>query len=279
VKDLSKDLAERYSRECLELLLMQESLGPLPWALQQLAPFRAAQQEGGSSATSTVAGLYIQWPMLMGTLGSSSDRTCSCGGHTCHLCTPPPPVTLQQLRLVLEVVCLTCQDPHTPQGQQAQLLLVLLLRRAAPGMRASFFNSADGTRLLVALQQAEVHEPIREIVLNSWCRTMLYGALSLPLKSGGVDHRAYIDAPLSQAVHTLAWCFLDAGCPGNTAAAVGVAGGGGGGGAGGATTGGGADLEQLPMSVAVAQGAVLQCKMRYHTSKPGRLQQLLHVQM
>jgi hypothetical protein len=167
---------------CLELLLVREALGYLPGAMQQLKPFRAEQCSSSSrsscSTTTTTASsgsgsnareggeftrLILQWPVNLQVLkaGSSSSSSssgsgslaCQCRMPTCHLCTPPPPVTLQQLRLVLEVVCLSCQE-ISPQALQAPLLLALLLQRASPELRAAFLNSEDGTRLLVALQLA-----------------------------------------------------------------------------------------------------------------------------
>jgi hypothetical protein len=232
---------------CLEVLLLNETLGPLPWALQQLAPFRAAQQEGGSTPASGLKGLWVQWPMLprpMGpisygsgdssgstaTQGSSSSNSgggsqCQCCRPTCHLCAPPPPVTLQELRLLLEVVCLTCHDT-TQQAQQAPLLLALLLQRASPGLRAEFLNSADGTRLLAALQQATGNTGTAQSHMSTaWCMFNHHGALSLPSLLGNVTQVYAMLAGQSRALWTLGWCFFEADVSLTAAAAAGPTGG------------------------------------------------------
>jgi hypothetical protein len=208
------------SGQCLQLLLQRELLGAQPCAQQQLRPFLAAQQGASSSrsrssnsAAEAVDGCYVmgvQWPLLPGLVCSSSSTGCRCLSPTCHLCTPPPPVTLQQLQLVLEVVCLT-RTECTQQALQAPLLLALLLQRASPGVRAEFLNSADGVRLLVAMQHApdQTYDELVELAVSSiWCMYPYGCAVSkggVPLKS---NPNRWLLPAVSQAVSTLAWCFL-----------------------------------------------------------------------
>jgi hypothetical protein len=174
----------------LDVLLLREGLGVLPWALQQLTPYaRARQARASSKAPADEMPLAIQWPLLNTVAASSSSSSssgsavCPCGAPSCYLCTPPPPVTLQQLRLVLEVVCLTCTDT-TSAAMRAPLLLALLLQRAGADVRAAFLGSADGDRLLVALQRSSTSQPSNEKEL--WCWANTSGALSgLDALAGG----------------------------------------------------------------------------------------------
>jgi hypothetical protein len=236
------DVLVRAGTHCLEVLLLREAQGSLPWALQQLAPFRAAQQAGSTSETKHKWPVLVQWPMTLHQLdgsnsnstntatntptnisssSSSRGRQCQCDQPACHLCTPPPPVTLQQLRLVLEVVCLTCQDSTTQkretasQAQQAPLLLALLLQRASPTVRAAFLNSADGARLLVALQQmaatAQANVLLTLVGTNlAWRFYNNAGALSLAAGLSGGEGVSYRELQqLTQALCSLAWCFFE----------------------------------------------------------------------
>jgi hypothetical protein len=61
--------------------------------------------------------------------------------------TRPPPVTRQQLQLVLRVLVQSGGTAFTT----AALLLVLLLARADPGLRAAFLNGPEASLLLVTL--------------------------------------------------------------------------------------------------------------------------------
>jgi hypothetical protein len=218
----------------LELLLQQEAAGSLAWTLQQLQPYMAAQQarQPGSSVATGVNKRFpcIQWPMLYGSLNGSTSvstaassgcRPCQCGAPTCHLCTPPPPVTLQQLRLVLEVVCLTCKGYAAP-ALQAPALLALLLQRAAPGVRAAFLNSADGTRLLVALQQMVNAEPPTPALSSNWW-TMDNQDGAVTAVDGVSTGRTWGIMPGARAGYTLAWSFLEVDHPAAASAAAGAA--------------------------------------------------------
>jgi hypothetical protein len=109
---------------------------------------------------------------------------------------------------VLEVVCLTCQET-TLQTAHAPVLLALLLQRAAPGVRAAFLNSADGTRLLVALQQMGGQEASGATnCQNNWVLDNFHGALSLPPVPGAAH--SWTVRMIAMAASTLAWCFLEA---------------------------------------------------------------------
>jgi hypothetical protein len=214
---------------CLCVLLLWEVLGSQPWALQQLAPHLAAQRAGKFSAAAA-HGLMVgvQWPLLRAFMGSVSNDSgsgsgtgcrCNCCASTCHLCTPPPPVTLQQLRLVLEVVCLTCRE-SSQHALQAPVLLALLLQRASPGVRATFLNSADGVRLLVALQQApeQTHQELTQLsAVNTWCFYNQAGALSARTAAAQSSVQRLLPPAITRAALALAWCFLEA-VPGASAA-------------------------------------------------------------
>jgi hypothetical protein len=237
------DLSTMFFGNCLELLLLQETQGSLPWALQQLQPYRTGQPPDSSKHTAVDDDfLGLQWPLVPGHVSSTSTSTstsststsrsttqsgsssfsagtsnsrssgeqaCQCHAPTCHLCTPPPPVTLQQLRLVLEVVCLTCQETSA-EAVQAPLLLALLVQRASPEVRASFLDSADGTRLLVALQQMGATEhgcPSQHAY--KWCFHNRWGALTVPPVPGSWDDEPWLLQTKARAVSTLSWCFLE----------------------------------------------------------------------
>jgi hypothetical protein len=115
---------------------------------------------------------------------------------------------------VLEVVCLTCQET-TPQALQAPLLqapllLALLLQRAAPGLRAAFLNSADGTRLLLALQQMGSnmeHGWLKE--QQAWCFDDHSGALSGLAEVCGKRGQAWLVSAQGRTGDILTWCFLE----------------------------------------------------------------------
>jgi hypothetical protein len=167
----------------------------------------------------------VQWPLTpdlqsSGSSSSSSSRKCQCRSATCHVCTPPLPVTQQQLRLVLEVVCLTWQE-CSAQAAQAQVLMALLLQRASPDIRAEFLNSADGVRLLVALQQLtglpEVHEGADSALYLYRCSR----SLSLPSEAGSTG-TFWGMVYSGRAACCLAWSFLQAE-PGAAAAAAAAA--------------------------------------------------------
>jgi hypothetical protein len=148
----------------------------------------------------------------------SSSGVCACRARTCHLCTAPPPVTLQQLRLLLEVVCLTCTDT-TPHALQAPLLLALLLQRASPAVRAAFLNAADGDRLLIALQQTVTHMGGSDLDgAPSWSCGNHDGALSML----ALSDKAWLLPTSARAAHTLAWCFCTLNAPAPAAAATGA---------------------------------------------------------
>jgi hypothetical protein len=256
----------RWGRACLQHLLLREAAGSHPWVLQQLRSHRAAQK-AATSSSSALEGLNpflgIQWPLVWGSysrrtnaITTSSSRGCQCrdSSPTCYLCTPPPPVTLQQLRLVLEMVCLTCRE-CSPEALQAPLLLALLLQRASPDLRAAFLNSADGVRLLAALQQT-AHmcdpPPAGRTKVSSWCMYDHKGTLSGELSEAQVPWKVLPPAA-SRAVFTLSWCFLepDTGpgtpLPASTSAA------------GGGVKAGGEAAATLVTPEAVAHGAVLLC--------------------
>jgi hypothetical protein len=207
-------------------------LGSQPWWWQQLEPYTAAWQasrsESSSNESAAEEGILagVPWPLLLSCMGdntttmstttsssSSSSRraTCQCQSPTCYLCTPPPPVTLQQLRLALEVVCLTCRE-STDEALHAPALLALLLQRADAALRAAFLNSADGVRLLVALQQASDHVVDAR---DTWCFLQHHGAVLLP----DAAVKLVPVPPVTQAALTLAWCFMEA-VPGATTAAA-----------------------------------------------------------
>jgi hypothetical protein len=154
---------------------------------------------------------------------------------------------------VLEVVCLTCQDTN-PEAQQAPVLLALLLQRAAPGVKASFLNSADGTRLLVALQQMGDKPDGTLDTKTSWRLHQHAGALSLweALNGEGVPY--WRASALDRATFLLAWCFcgVDAGANASaTAAALATAA------ASGAAVGAEAPTTSLLTPAAVAHGSVV----------------------
>jgi hypothetical protein len=257
--------ALRFGSACLDVLLLLETQGLMPWALQQLQPYRAAGPLSSSSSSNNsnstdVAGNggALQWPLLpsegdvssgshSSSSGGSGGSACNCHALTCYLCTPPPPVTLQQLCLVLEVVCLHCQE-STPQALQAPLLLALLLQRASPGVRASFLNSADGDRLLVALQHMACEDQTPPLISTSWSFFHSSGALSLAGALAGTDPHAQVKCGLTRAIHVMAWCFLDADMDGAAATAATAA-------AAAATSASAGPV--LPDSV--AQGSVLLC--------------------
>jgi hypothetical protein len=118
---------------------------------------------------------------------------------------------------LLEVMCLTCQDT-TPEAQQAPLLLALLLQRASPGVRASFLNSEDGTRLLVALQQmGDAPEGTLESYMRNtktaWRLYQHAGALSLLAALNGDGVPYWRATAHTRAICLLAWsfCGVDAG--------------------------------------------------------------------
>jgi hypothetical protein len=188
----------------LDVLLLREVLGVQAWALQQLTPFAVAGSQAGSTRPASSTSPGVQWPLLSTMAGSSSSSSsggssssstttttssssssgtvCSCNTPTCYLSAPPPLVTLQQLRLVLEVVCLTCTKT-TSAASRAPLLLALLLQRASGDARAAFLNSADGVRLLVALQHmcayaSEVEMVVCAVVGPTWWWARGGGALS-----------------------------------------------------------------------------------------------------
>jgi hypothetical protein len=218
----AKGLCEGWGGHCLELLLLREGLGHMPWALQQLKPFRAAQD--ASSSTTPARGadvipIVVQWPMTQHLLNRDSSSSggggdggggggaCTCGSLACHLCTPPPPVTLQQLRMLLEVVCLSHSE-GTPQAGQAPVLLALLLQRADPGVRAAFLNSEDGTRLLAALQLA-VPASSQGQAKAAWSFYNRVGALSLCDISREFKALPWQFPAASRVVFTLAWCLFE----------------------------------------------------------------------
>jgi hypothetical protein len=259
---------------CLELLLLREVAGQFSWAQQQLQPFRAGlpaeeqqrQQlsvllllQQNTEGRAHHPSLSMQWPLMnhiqdhsSSSSSSSGGSGCHCRASTCHLCTPLPPVNLQQLRLVLEVVCLTCTG-ISAASLQAPLLLALLLQRASTGTRAAFLNSADGVRLLVALQQmAALGEVGSQDPTSIWSLYNLHGALSVPFVLGGTDFLTYKVKAMTRAVYTLAWCFLEVD-PGSTAAA----------GAAAAAAAGGS----LMGPAAVANGAVLNVPGSHWTSE------------
>jgi hypothetical protein len=215
----------RHGSACLQHLLLREAAGSHPWVLQQLAPHKAAQEAASSRSSSSSSSsnaapgmelfLGVQWPLLCNVESSwaapSSSCGCSCRSLTCYLCTPPPPVTLQQLRLVLEVVCLTCTETSR-EALQAPLLLALLLQRASPGVRAEFLNSADGTRLLVALQQAplQTEQELRRLTTtDTWCFHVLAGALSGYPDSDRFRQRPVLPPTITKSMLSLTWCFLE----------------------------------------------------------------------
>jgi hypothetical protein len=223
---------------CLEVLLLREVQGGLPWALQQLQPHAAAAKQASStSRTRLDFPISFQWPLLgpfsSSSSSSSTDRRsgsqgCVCKGQaaTCYLCTSPPPVTLQQLRLVLEVVCLTCQE-NTQPALQAPVLLALLLQRAAPGVRAAFLNSADGTRLLVALQQMGTKmEPGLLDPQQTWSFNDHSGALTGLTEMLGQTGPPWLVFAMARAGCILAWSLLQiepGAAPDSTAAAAAAA--------------------------------------------------------
>jgi hypothetical protein len=218
----------------VEVLLLQEAAGALPWALQQLHPYAVVHlgqlEDISDSRNARRPSAGVHWPLLpllnpitssggghdsCSTSSCSSKEwfTCRCQATTCYLCSPPAPVTLQRLRLVLEVVCLTATETseHT---RQAQLLLALLLQRAQPQLRAAFLSSADGVRLLVALQQGRGstgQHPGSLEVPNAWHLDRRFGALSSLGKCQGggpiIDDTMACPAQ-GMVADTLAWCFL-----------------------------------------------------------------------
>jgi hypothetical protein len=258
----------------LEVLLLREGLGVLPWALQQLNPHTA--QQAGADSTQRVGSepRAIQWPLLRppsssntlssnytstststttSSRSSSSGTACSCHTPTCYLCTPPPPVTLQQLRLVLEVVCLTCQDSNAP-SLRAPLLLALLLQRASADVRAAFLSSADGDCLLVALQQLAAckDEGGRgPATARTWRFNNHRGVLSVFDALTGYPVTPHTAFAPSRAAYTLVWCFLELSTPPEAAAPA----------AGAATAATGAAGAVLPAAyvtpAAVANGSLL----------------------
>jgi hypothetical protein len=203
----------------LDVLLMRESLGVLPWALQQLTPYARARQASSSSRlTAEVIPPIVQWPLLSTVAASSNSSSsgstggvCSCRAPSCHVCTPPAPVTLQQLRLVLEVVCLTCTDT-TSAAARAPLLLALLLQRASGDVRAAFLSSADGDRLLVALQQVALQQVAKSAPkdgVESWSWANSSGALAgFDALAGRDSTRPWVLSAHLRAAYTLTWCFL-----------------------------------------------------------------------
>jgi hypothetical protein len=247
-------LTHRPWDSCLEVLVLREMLGSQPWALQQLQPYSEARPTNSSSTESSAAaaenGLVVgvQWPLLATSTSSSSNSSssraaCQCRSLTCYLCTPPSPVTLQQLRLVLEVVCLTCAE-FSDKALQAPVLLALLLQRASPGVRAAFLNSADGVRLLVALQQSAeqtLPEGTPLTCSSGWCMYDHAGALST---RGVPEARPLLLHAVSRTVYSLAWCYMELG-PGS---AVGL------GAAGSAGSG-----VRLVTQAAVEKGSIVPC--------------------
>jgi hypothetical protein len=234
--------------------------------MQHLRPFGQTQQAGSSSSSSSSIApgeteqlLGVQWPLLWGMHSSKAARNssstcgCSCRSLTCYVCTPPPRVTLQQLQLVLEVVCLTCTE-CSQEALRSPLLLALLLQRASPGVRAEFLNSADGTRLLVALQQA-LHQPaVAPTQQTTWSFCAEAGALSSRLPVTDQSLARQLAPSVIRAIFTLAWCFLDPD-PGAGVAAAAAAGG---------TKDGSRRSATLVTAAAVARGSVLLCEGKSH---------------
>jgi hypothetical protein len=109
---------------------------------------------------------------------------------------------------VLEVVCLTCQDSISA-AMRAPLLLALLLQRASPGVRTTFLNSADGDRLLLALQQLAACKDEGGRGQIIWFWNNHYGALSILDALVSRNVMPYLASSPSRAAHTLAWCFLE----------------------------------------------------------------------
>jgi hypothetical protein len=155
---------------------------------------------------------------------------------------------------VLEVVCLTCAD-RTREPLQAPLLLALLLQRADPALRTAFLNSADGVRLLVALQQtSQQMDAITagRTTANSWCIYDYSGAMSGHYHSSSQPKWHALAPAVTRAIFTLAWCFLDPE-PGAGAATAAAAA------AGSSAKGGGGQPAALVTEEAVASGSVLLC--------------------
>jgi hypothetical protein len=133
---------------------------------------------------------------------------CRCGSYTCHVCNMPLPVDRRHLRLVLELVCLTCQECG-PWATQAHFLLTLLLQRAEPEDRAAFLNSADGVRLLVALQQRSATEEDNRGAGATYMYYRHIGALLLP-EEGGWQGDTWALPFCGLAACCLAWSFCEA---------------------------------------------------------------------
>jgi hypothetical protein len=125
---------------------------------------------------------------------------------------PLPPVTRQQLQLVVDLI--VHGGGHV--GYQAGVLLVLLLARADPGLRAAFLNGPEASLLLTMLlcmaatpQRADAPGGISCILYQTLCHSWpgVWTDVFVAWSGAGMLHCITVP-PASSSLLLIAMCYL-----------------------------------------------------------------------